>query len=73
VTSLEVEQRVWFRGRAMDYKQRKGETLQQYRERLNREFAERFPKLATLSLPGPYDEKDYVFFETVLGESVRRD
>lgn len=64
---------MWFRGRAMNYEQRKDETLRQYRDRLNREFAERYPKLAELSLPGPYDEKDYVFFETVLGEPVARD
>lgn len=57
----------------MDFEQRKDETLRQYRDRLNREFAERYPKLAELSLPGPYDEKDYAFFETVLGEPVPRD
>jgi hypothetical protein len=57
----------------MDYQQRHNETLQLYRDRLNREFAERYPALAELSLPGPYDEKDYVFFETVLGEPVPRD
>jgi hypothetical protein len=57
----------------MNYTQEKSETLQQYRDRLNREFAERFPKLATMSLPGPYDEKDEIFFETVLGEPMPRD
>jgi hypothetical protein len=57
----------------MDYEQRKDETLQQYRDRLNREFADRWPKLAALSLPGPYDEKDDLFFEAILGEAVPRD
>src|SRR5271156_4082909 len=45
VTSLEVTPPVWFLGWAMANEQRKDETLDEYRDRLNREFEEKFPKL----------------------------
>jgi hypothetical protein len=54
----------------MANEQRKDETLQEYRDRLNREFEENHPKLAKLSLSGPWDESDDVFLETVTGEKL---
>jgi hypothetical protein len=56
----------------MENGQRKDETLEEYRDRLNREFAEQFPKLAKLSAPGPWDETDDIFLETVTGEKLER-
>jgi hypothetical protein len=55
----------------MANEQRKGETLEEYRDRLNREFAERHPKLAKLSSPEPWDPSDDVFLETVTGEKLK--
>ena len=57
----------------MNYERREDESLRDYRNRLNREFAKKFPQLAELSLPGPWDEKDRIFFETVTGEPVPRE
>jgi len=54
----------------MASEQRKDETLQQYRERLRREFRENHPKLAELSIPGPWDEKGDLFLEAVNGEKL---
>ncbi len=56
----------------MANEQRNDETLQEYRDRLNREFEERFPKLARLSSPEPWDESDDIFLETVTGEKLER-
>jgi hypothetical protein len=56
----------------MANEQRKDETLQEYRDRLNREFEEQFPKLAKLSAPGPWEESDDVFLEFVTGEKLER-
>jgi hypothetical protein len=56
----------------MANEQRKDETLKEYRERLNREFEEKFPKLARLSVRGPWEESDEVFLETVTGERLER-
>jgi hypothetical protein len=53
--------------------QRKDEAPEVCRDRLNREFAEKFPRLASFGLPGPWDEKDDIFFETVTGEPVPRE
>ena len=53
----------------MASEQRKGETLQAYRDRLNREFAETFPRLASLSQrKGPWTEGDSKWFEAMTGE-----
>lgn len=54
----------------MANEQRKGETFKEYRERLRREFRENHPKLAKLSMPGPWDEKDDLFLEAVTGEKL---
>lgn len=56
----------------MNYQQQNDETLQQYRDRLNREFAERFPELAKFSSDEPWDESDDVFLEFVTGEKLER-
>ncbi|HEY2478392.1 MAG TPA: hypothetical protein VGI17_06640 [Solirubrobacterales bacterium] len=56
----------------MENEQRKDETLAEYRDRLNRDFEERFPRLAKLSAPGPWDETDDIFLETVTGEKLER-
>jgi hypothetical protein len=56
----------------MANEQRKDETLQEYRDRLNREFAEKYPELVWHSSPEPWDESDDVFLEAVTGEPVRR-
>jgi hypothetical protein len=63
---------VWFLGPAMANEQRKDETLAEYRARLNREFAERFPKLARLSSDEPWEESDDVFLEFITGEKLER-
>jgi hypothetical protein len=54
----------------MASEQRKGESLQAYRDRLNREFAEKFPRLASLSQhkKGPWTEGDSKWFEAMTGE-----
>jgi hypothetical protein len=53
----------------MASEQRKGETDQAYRDRLNREFAEKFPRLASLSQhKGPWTEGDSKWFEVMTGE-----
>jgi hypothetical protein len=72
VTSLEVEQWVWFRGRAMANEQRKDETLQEYRDRLRREFRRDHPGLLKYTMPGPWDEKGDLFHEAVTGETLER-
>jgi len=56
----------------MANEQRRDETLKEYRERLNREFAENHPKLAKLSSPEPWEESDDVFLEFVTGEKLER-
>jgi hypothetical protein len=56
----------------MANEQRKDETLQQYRDRLNREFDERYPELAKFSASGPWDESDDLFLEAVTGEPQGR-
>jgi hypothetical protein len=55
----------------MANEQREGETLQEYRDRLNREFEEKFPKLARLSSRDPWDPSDDVFLEFVTGEKLK--
>jgi hypothetical protein len=54
----------------MDYEQRKDETLEDFRARLNRDFDARFPRLARLKLHRPWDEKDDLWFEAVTGEAI---
>ena len=54
----------------MATEQRKDETLQQYRDRLNREFEDNHPKLARLSSSEPWDPSDDVFLEFVTGEKL---
>jgi hypothetical protein len=54
----------------MASEQRQDETLEQYRVRLNREFDEKFPRLAKFKLNRPWDEKDDRWFETVTGETI---
>jgi hypothetical protein len=56
----------------MNYEQQKDETLQEYRDRLNREFDERYPELAKYSAVGPWDESDDRFLEAVTGEPQGR-
>ncbi|HEY2052980.1 MAG TPA: hypothetical protein VGH14_03490 [Solirubrobacterales bacterium] len=56
----------------MASEQRKDETLQQYRDRLNREFEEKYPRLAKLSSPEPWDESVDLFLEAVTGEKLER-
>jgi hypothetical protein len=56
----------------MATEQRNDETLQQYRDRLRREFRENHPRLAELSMPGPWDEKSDLFLEAVTGEKLER-
>jgi len=53
--------------------QRKGETLEAYRARLNREFDDKFPELARFSFPWPWDEQDDLWFEAVTGETIPSD
>jgi hypothetical protein len=57
----------------MASEQRKDESLEKYRERLNREFDEQFPNLAKLQFPWPWDEKDDLWFEAITGESIPPD
>jgi hypothetical protein len=52
----------------MDYTQRKDEDLEQFRERLRREYRRDFPSLAALAVPGPFDEKDRIWLEHMTGE-----
>jgi hypothetical protein len=54
----------------MANEQRKDETLKQYRERLRREFRKNHPKLAALSVPGPWEPEDDLFLEAVTGEKL---
>lgn len=54
----------------MDYEQRKDENLQQYRDRLNQEFDEQFPRLAKFSSRDPWDESVDLFLEMVTGEKL---
>jgi hypothetical protein len=54
----------------MASEQRKDETLQQYRARLNREFEEKYPRLARLKFPWPWDESCDRWFEAVTGETI---
>jgi hypothetical protein len=54
----------------MANEQRKDETLQQYRDRLNREFEEKYPRLAKLSIREPWDESVDRFLEFVNGEKL---
>jgi hypothetical protein len=56
----------------MDKEQRKDETFRQYQDRLRREFRENHPKLAELTMPGPWDEKSDLFLEAVTGEKLER-
>jgi hypothetical protein len=52
----------------MDYEQREDEDLEQFRERLRREYRRDFPSLAAIALPGPWDERDRIFLEYMTGE-----
>jgi hypothetical protein len=54
----------------MNYEQQKDETIQAYRDRLNREFEERFPELAKFSSGEPWDPSVDVFLEFVTGEKL---
>jgi hypothetical protein len=56
----------------MATEQRNDETLQQYRDRLNREFEERYPELAKFSSSEPWDESVDLFLEAVTGEPQGR-
>jgi hypothetical protein len=53
--------------------QRKDETLEEYRKRLNREFDEKFPTLANFGFPWPWDESTDRWFEAVTGETLPPD
>jgi hypothetical protein len=54
----------------MASEQRQHETLERYRERLNREFDEKFPELAKYRFPWPWDESTDRWFEAVTGEAI---
>jgi hypothetical protein len=54
----------------MASEQQKDETLEKYRERLNREFDEKFPELAKFEFPWPWDESMDRWFEAVTGETI---
>jgi hypothetical protein len=54
----------------MASEQRQDETLEKYRERLNREFDEKFPELKRFKFPWPWDDKDDLWFEAVTGETI---
>ncbi|HEX4307647.1 MAG TPA: hypothetical protein VHZ54_16545 [Solirubrobacterales bacterium] len=54
----------------MANEQRNGETLNEYRERLRREFRERYPELVKYSSPEPWDESDDIFLEALTGEKL---
>jgi hypothetical protein len=56
----------------MANEQRRGESLKDYRERLNREFEEKYPRLAKLSTREPWDESVDIFLEAVNGEKLER-
>jgi hypothetical protein len=57
---------------ATEKEQRKGETLEQYRERLRSEFRRDHPGLVKYTMPGPWDEKGDLFLEAVTGERLER-
>lgn len=63
---------MWFRGWAMSKEQQKGESLEQYRERLRCEFRRDHPGLVKYTMPGPWDEKGDLFLEAVTGEKLER-
>jgi hypothetical protein len=52
----------------MDYEQRKDENLEDFRERLRREYRRDYPSLAAIALSGPWDEKDDIWLEHMTGE-----
>lgn len=56
----------------MANEQRKDETLQEYRDRLRREFRRDHPGLLKYTMPGPWDEKGDLFLEAVTGETLER-
>ncbi len=57
----------------MASEQRKGESLQAYRDRLNQEFDEKFPGLKRFQLQRPWDELDDRWFEALTGETIPPD
>lgn len=57
----------------MASERRNGETLGAYRDRLNREFDEKFPELVKYQLSRPWDELDDLWFEAVTGETISPD
>jgi hypothetical protein len=50
----------------------KSVALDEDRDQLNREFREKFPRLASFGLPGPWDEKDDIWLEHMTGEPQGR-